>query len=524
MKTDSIIVVGGGSAGWMTAATLIKAFPNKKISVIESPDVPIVGVGESTLGQINEWLHTLGIEDDDWMEFCDASLKASIKFTDFKQKGEQFHYPFGWPVYDSVHFPNGMNDWFIRKVWKNDISLENFAETFFPATIIAEQNKIIDDGVDGYRFNKDVAYHFDATKFGAWLRDKYCIPKGVKHISSTVTKIYSDDNGIKSLVLSNYKEVSADMYIDCTGWKSILMNELKVPFESYSDILPNDSAWATRLPFTDKQKELEPYTNCTAIQNGWVWNIPLWSRTGTGYVYSSKFIDEDSALEQFKNYLKNERAIKVPEKLVEELEYRPIKMRIGIHDKIFEKNVCAIGLSAGFIEPLESNGLFTVHEFLNKLVLTLRRDNISQFDKDSFNDSCRGDFRAFAEFVALHYRLSQRDDTPYWRHVTNLSYNKIMPTGIYSTYGFENLTHSRFVAEHFDFNMGGNLALAVGMGYLPMDEFSLRRDMFKNDAYDYLEHLEKNCWPAWDQKLEQHKKKVEQAPTLYEYLERKYNG
>ena len=142
------------------------------------------------------------------------------------------------------------------------------------------------------------------------------------------------------------------MYIDCTGFKSLLLDKtLKEPFESYADLLPNDSAWATKLNYKNKEKELVSYTNCTAIENGWVWNIPLWSRIGTGYVYSSKFVDDETALKQFKKHLNNE-----------DIEAHNIKMRVGIHNRLWVKNVVAIGLSAGFIEPLESNGLFTVHE------------------------------------------------------------------------------------------------------------------------------------------------------------------
>jgi tryptophan halogenase len=164
------------------------------------------------------------------------------------------------------------------------------------------------------------------------LKNNYSMPKGVKHIQEDIISIEQDENGIKSL----YNKYTADLYIDCTGFKSLLLGEtLKEPFESYADLLPNNSAWATRIPYKDKEKELVGYTNCTAIENGWVWNIPLWSRIGTGYVYSDKFIDDDSALKQFKNYLGTE-----------DLEFKKIKMRVGIHKRLFVKNVCAIGLAA----------------------------------------------------------------------------------------------------------------------------------------------------------------------------------
>ena len=150
--------------------------------------------------------------------------------------------------------------------------------------------------------------------------------------------------------------------------------------------MPNNKAWATHIDYTDKEKQLNGVTNATALKNGWVWNIPLWSRIGTGYVYSSKFIDDDSALKEFKKHLgKND------------LEFKNIKMRTGIHKRLWVKNVVAIGLSAGFIEPLESNGLFSVHEFLIKLLRNIRGENISQWDKDNFNFQCKHLFKEFAE-------------------------------------------------------------------------------------------------------------------------------
>ena len=194
---------------------------------------------------------------------------------------------------------------------------------------------------------------------------------------------------------------------------------LKEPFNDYSSLLPNDSAWATNLKYTNKEKQIKPYTNCTAIDNGWVWNIPSWNKIGTGYVYSSSFVSDDNALKEFTKYLGHEN-----------LDFKKIKMRVGIHNRIFVKNVCAIGLSAGFIEPLESNGLLSVHEFLMKLKPILKRKNISQWDRDTFNVSCKEFFDQFAEFVAYHYALSHRRDTPYWKAINEKSFydNRIIDT------------------------------------------------------------------------------------------------
>ena len=181
-------------------------------------------------------------------------------------------------------------------------------------------------------------------------------------------------------------------------------------------MLPNNSAWATSVAYKDKKNELKPYTNCTALKNGWVWNIPSWDKIGTGYVYSDKYISDENALKEFKKYLDSKNTDYSKSK------FNNIKMRVGIHERIFVKNVCAIGLSAGFIEPLESNGLLSVHEFLKHLVKILKRGVVSQWDKDNFNFTCKTFFDEFAEFVSFHYCLSSRTDSKYWKDIKNRSY------------------------------------------------------------------------------------------------------
>ena len=475
---SKIIIVGGGSAGWMTAATLISQFPQHKITVIESPNTPTVGVGESTLQPINLWMNLIGLKDEDWMAECDASYKLSIRFENFYQKNDGgFHYPFGNPLPDKWK-------WFYRK----DVPKTNFVDYNYPIMSLVNNNTICENGLPNYSLKENAAYHFDATKFGIWLKEKFCILKGVQYISEDITSIETNENGIESL----NKRYTADLYIDCTGFKSLLMNKLEVPFVSYSDMLPNNSAWATRIPYTNKEEELKPYTNCTALNNGWVWNIPLWSRIGTGYVYSDKYISDEDALQEFKDYLGRD-----------DVEFRKLKMRVGIHEKIFEKNVCAIGLSAGFIEPLESNGLFSVHEFLIQLVKILRRTEditISEWDRYSVNKSCRIMFDDFATFVAMHYTLSHRTDTEYWRDnfkrlVDNENFKKNVEVKM-----------DRFKLYDDDKGIG---CISVGMNYPMIDVLW--------DDIDCLDDIEirKKEMLEWDSF-------AKSQPTLFEFLRSKY--
>jgi flavin-dependent dehydrogenase len=302
MKTNKIIIVGGGSAGWMAAATLISQFPQKDITVIESPNVPTVGVGESTLGQINTWLDLLGIKDEDFMPYTDASYKLSIRFEDFYQKGDGgFHYPFGIPVETQSL---GLKQlWFLKKYLNPNVPVSDYANSIYVNMALVNNNVLFkneDNELPNFNFKNDVAYHFDAAKFGLWLRENYCKPKGVKHILEDVKTIEQNEDGITSLNNTH----RADMFIDCTGFKSLLLGDtLQEHFNDYSHLLPNNKAWATRVPYRDKEQELQPYTNCTAIENGWVWNIPSWERIGTGYVYSDKYVSDEEALNEFKRHL-----------------------------------------------------------------------------------------------------------------------------------------------------------------------------------------------------------------------------
>jgi len=461
MKTNKIIIVGGGSAGWMAAATLISQFPNKDIIVIESPNVPTVGVGESTLGQINTWLDLLNIKDEDFMPHTDASYKLSIRFEDFYQKNDGgFHYPFGEVIENEKL---GLKQlWFLKKYLQPETPITDYANSIYQNMALVNHNVLFKNEnkeLEHFDFKYHVAYHFDATKFGLWLKDQYCKPKGVKHILEDVKTIETNEDGIVSLN-NTYK---ADMYIDCTGFKSLLLGDtLKEHFNDYSHLLPNNKAWATRVPYKDKENELVPYTNCTAIENGWVWNIPSWERIGTGYVYSDKYVSDEEALNEFKRHLDKKGSD------YSKSEFKNIKMRVGIHDRLFVKNVCAIGLSAGFIEPLESNGLLSVHEFLINLIKIMKRgeeDTISQWDRDNFNVACKRFFDGFTEFVAMHYALSHRDDTKYWKDISNKSFydNRLGDENIYQDV-ITKMDKNNWINSH-----SGHHCIGVGLRYFGFD-------------------------------------------------------
>lgn len=464
MKVNKIVIVGGGSSGWMTAAALCKNFPQIDITLIESKDIKTMGVGESTLGQFNHYLGLIGLKDEDWMKECGATYKVSIKFTDFREIGSVFHYPFG--LHNAENMPRGLDCWpIIRQLDPDYNTLDKFAKFYNTVTYLAESNKLTkneDNSIPSFFFEKDTAYHLDAIKFGIYLKNNICLPSGMKHIMEDVVDVAQrEDGGVEYILTESGNKLTADLFIDCTGFKSLLLEQkMGSKFISFNETLMNDRALATKIPYTNPEIEMENTTNCTAIENGWVWNIPLWDRIGSGYVYSSKFVSREQAEKEFINHLK-----KVGKKVPEDLEFNDIHIRHGKREKAWVKNVLGIGLSYGFIEPLESTGLLTTHDNIFRLVKTLIRRNgfVSGIDKSMFNTYCDYTLDGVRSFIETHYGLSMRQDTEYWRHVTAIEYH--------NDYDVQQMEINIFRQSNFNGLIGGMPYIAAGMGYLPTYKF-----------------------------------------------------
>ena len=529
-----IIIVGGGSAGWMSAAVLSKQFPNMEIALIESPDVPIIGVGESTLGTINQYLGLLELTDSDWMPYCKATYKLAIKFTDFFQKDEAFYYPFG--IKDTQNCQSGIMDWFVKKAQKPDTPIEDFYDCFYSSMPFVRKSKIYDnmDGqLPGFSFKNDAAYHMDAVAFGQFLRERLCEPRGVVHVKANIDKVLiADDESISGLVLDNGDTLTADLYIDCSGFKSMLLEQaLGVKFNSYSDILPNNKAWAVQVPYHDKELEMENVTDCTAIDNGWVWNIPLYHRIGTGYVYCNKFISDEDALEQFKQHLMTRLHSPRSREEIDALTFKNIDIKNGVHEKCWHKNVVGVGLSYGFIEPLESTGLLSVQEILVRLCEVLHNDTINKIHKDNFNYIINGIMKGFQYFVGYHYTLSARRDTPYWKYVTEEITMDEEMTDISKNYGGSQITEIaiRLLSSHHlsgDFSLGGMPDILVGTHNFPVNDTQMKvlADILLGRNGSVPEFLTAQTEDYWNQKKEYIESLSLDAPSHYAYLKEKIYG
>lgn len=531
MQIESVCIVGGGSSGWMTAAALSKLCPHLQIALVESPTIKTVGVGESTLGHFNKFLRLLDLKDEDWMPACNATYKNSIRFTNFAKKDSgSFEYPFqrGFDYTDKGDFLQ-LNVYNEIKVRDPDFNYQ-FGEFYATSnTLLAKhskETKNLDGRLRLFSFKEDTAYHLDAELFGKYLKEKIAIPNGVLHIVDDVVGQLRDegyhhkDHGVfNEIVTENGLVINADLFIDCTGFKSkLLEGTCGSQFIPFDQILANNHAWAARIPYgEDREKEMENVTDCTALDNGWVWNIPLWNRIGTGYVFSSKFVKTEDAKKEFLTHL----ADRYGEDRIEGVEPFLVNIRHGKRRRAWVHNVVGIGLSYGFVEPLESTGLLTTHENLIRLVevLNRRKGFVSRSEIESYNYAVDKEITGFAKFVSMHYAFSGRTDTPYWKWCTEINeYDMDMIDGLVR----DNGTYSR-IAECLDQgiidpDLGGIPYILSGLGLetIATPEVS---DMRKArvggiQSSEDLDYIKQKFIKYYDET----KQYIESLPSHYQFL------
>lgn len=383
-----VLVVGGGSSGWMAAALLSKRLKGTEIALIEASDIPILGVGESTNLTIKYFMDELGYNEKSFMRACDASFKIAIRFEDFNRLGGVFYHPFGRP----------------RPRLRRQVDFMPGAQAMCPNFEMARSGNL---------FSRKCAYSYqlDAGLFAEYLKRDCVHSDSVLHIVDHVEEVRLTESGeIASICTRNSGELTADLYIDCTGFRSVLLGgAMQEPFESYSCFLPNDRAVAVRVPYRDKATELVTYTNCKAMSAGWVWKIPLWSRMGMGYVYSSTYLSRADAENEFRQLLGVSRS--------HDLQFSHLDIKTGRYVRGWVANCVAIGIAYGFLEPLESTGLSLTQISIRDLAAALSSGMSMSVEREMYNSRQRQLFDSTRDFIMAHYVLTARDDTPYWRDV-----------------------------------------------------------------------------------------------------------
>ena len=399
----SIVILGGGTAGWIAANLIATHWADKglDITLVEAPDIGIIGVGEGSTPPLKTFLEIIGVAESDWMARCDATYKVGITFRDWSTKPgfDEYFHPFLCQP-DEFSVPAFFHNSFLRR---QGVDLDGHPSQFFLAWELARQ-RLAPVAPPNFPFEMNYGYHFNSGLLGQFLQE-WAAKKGVKYKQAKIVDTVLNEHGYIDYLKTDTEEtIKADFYVDSTGFRSeLLQKALGVPFESCEDVLFNDSAVV--FP-TDPEDNPTPQTISTALKYGWAWKIPLTSRYGNGYVYSSKYVDDDDAEMEFREHLGLADS---------DIEARKLKFNVGRVKEHWAKNCLAVGLSQGFIEPLEATALDMVQETVVRFIEAANKGNFTDQYRDEFNERISKRFDAVRDYIVCHYRINTRTDTDYWR-------------------------------------------------------------------------------------------------------------
>jgi len=400
-----VVVVGGGTAGWMTAAALSHVVPSRcSVVLVESDAIGIVGVGEATLPHIRAFNERLGIDERDFMKATFATYKLGIEFVDWARIGDRYMHPFG----TSGRGAGGVGfHHFWNRARQAGLDARNFGDYAISVAMsrqsrFAPPSKDAGDLIGAYNY----AYQFDASRFASFLR-RISEQAGIIRIEGRIVdvRLNGESGDISAVTLEDGRSVAGDFFVDASGFRSLLLGEtLGEPFEDWSRWLPCDRAVA--MPCSTRGP-LSPFTSAIAMDAGWRWRIPLQHRTGNGYVHASAFMDEQTAMDRLVAAVEGP-ALASP---------RVLRFKAGRRRRSWAHNCMAVGLSSGFLEPLESTSIYLIQVAITALIELLPHKAISSVDRNEFNDIIGVEYDRVRDFLILHYHATQRRDTPFWNYV-----------------------------------------------------------------------------------------------------------
>ena len=399
-KFDRIVVVGGGSAGWMTALALVTGLKGRaSVEVVESEEIGIVGVGEATFPSIRQYNQLVGLDEATFMRATNATYKLGIRFCDWLARGKDYFHTFG-------HFGSLSGSQALWAQHRRMGASHPLGEQCLPTVMAMKGRFLLPRDQAEFKY----AYHFDAVQYAAFLR-QLALQRGARHTQGRIVVVERRaDGGVAAVTLDDGRRIEGDLFIDCSGFHALLLGKtLAEPFVDFSHWLPVDGAWA--CPCEKGGESLDPYTRATALEGGWAWRIPLQNRTGHGHVFSSRFIDADRAREQLLARLDGKPLA----------EPRLLRFQTGHRQRFWVHNVVAIGLSSGFLEPLESTSIYLIQDCIARLMVMLEAGRpLDENDMALFNDGAARRFARIRDFIILHYCLTQRRDSELWRHVSSM--------------------------------------------------------------------------------------------------------
>jgi len=403
-----VVVLGGGTAGWMSAAAIARLLPGQAtVELVESEDIGIVGVGEATLPHIRGFVERLGIDEAAFMKATHATYKLGIDFRDFGRIGESYVHPFGSFGEEVAGVP--FHHYWLEMQRQGLAGPLGAYSLGVSAALARRFRPPAADSSLGSTYG--YAYQFDATLFGPFMRE-FGLSIGVRRTEGRVVEVRRDpaSGDVTRLLLADGREVAGDLFIDCSGFRALLIGgALEEEWEDWSHWLPVDRAAA--MPCAHVEKEIEPYTRAIAMPAGWRWRIPLQHRIGNGYVFASAFLSEDEACETIRAAA--EGAVLA--------EPRVLRFRSGRRRKSWNRNVVAVGLASGFLEPLESTSIYLAQMAVTYLVeLFPSGATIDPRDRAEFNRLVDMEYDRIRDFLILHYHATTRSDSEFWNHVRTM--------------------------------------------------------------------------------------------------------
>jgi tryptophan 6-halogenase len=471
-----IVIVGGGTAGWMTALTFARSFSERgvDITLLESPTVPIIGVGEGSTPWLRGFFDSLDIEESEWMPACHATYKCGITFDRWSTKPgfESYFHPFA-SMLDNLTMTQFVHNVEARI---NGADLYSHPNRFFIAARLAAERRA-PKAAESFPFDIWHGYHFDATLLGQFLHRK-ALERGVRYKSCHVTRAtLRPDGDIASVETKEGESIQADLFVDCTGFSALLIEKaLQTPYVSFSNNLFNDAAVAMPSPI---DAVIPSETVSTAMKHGWAWKIPLTNRYGNGYVYSTQFCTPDDAEKELRQHLGL---------LDSDVQARHLKMRIGRVTRHWNRNCLAVGLSQGFIEPLEATALLFIQQTAAAFVEFLERGDLGEDAHEQFNRRVNEHFEGTRDYIVTHYKTNSRQDTEYWRaNATNRNLSDDLKK-LYSAW-MAGKSISAGVAQQVigkGYPVFSWYSIMAGMGIFP-DEQHLRPPTPEEACYDMAE-------------------------------------
>lgn len=493
----SIAVIGGGTAGWMSAAALANALQGDcKVTLVESEMIGTIGVGEATIPPIRLFNQRLGIDEYEFMQYTQGTYKLGIQFVDWARKGHHYFHPFGPFGADFDMVP--LHDFWLQARANGDTSsLDELSMAWAAASSCKFDRPTSDPRM--VQSTYDYAYQFDAGLYAGFLRN-YAEKRGVVRVEGKISdvELHAESGNIEKVVLDDGRSVAADFYIDCTGFRGLLIEDaLDTGYEDWTHWLPCDRAAAVQC---EHGGELTPYTRSTAHEAGWQWRIPLQHRIGNGYVYCSQYINDDDATNKLLGNLEG----------VPITDPRVLRFTTGRRKKFWNRNCVAIGLSAGFMEPLESTSIHLIQTAITRFLALFPDRNLDELAIAEFNRVTQTEYETVRDFLILHYCATERDDTELWRYCASMS---IPDTLRYKIDHFR--AYGRLVSPGIELFQNPNwLAVLIGQFVTPerysplVDErsntdgaerlASLRRVMREAAAVmpDHRDYLDKHCKAA----------------------------